>query len=207
MGFVFRLLCLGVLVLAAGKPPSTPRAAASPLVLQTGDVLLQTSRSSRSLLIQRASRSKYSHVGLVEVTPHGIYVVEAIAPVSRTPLAAWAARGVGRAVTVLRPKGLDAATRGRVLAEASRHLGKPYDARYRWDDETLYCSELVVKAFERGAGVVVGRQQRVAELALAPPERALVKRLGGNDSQILVTPGSLDGDEHFELLARDLRWP
>ena len=207
MGFVFRLLCLGVLVLAAGERPSAAGAAAPPLVLRTGDVMLQTSRSSRSLLIQRASRSKYSHVGLVEVTPKGVYVVEAIAPVSRTPLAAWAARGVGHAVTVLRPKGLDTVALGLVLAEARRHLGKPYDARYRWDDETLYCSELVVKAFERGAGVTVGRQQRVGDLALARAERALVKRLGGDESQMLVTPGSFDGDPHFEVMARDLRWP
>jgi hypothetical protein len=181
--------------------------AAPPLQLRTGDVVLQTSKSSRSLLIQRASRSKYSHVGLVEVTPQGTFVLEAIGPVTRTPVASWAARGVGHAFTVLRPKQLDAATLQHVVEVARGELGKPYDAQYQWDDEKLYCSELVVKAFERGAQVTLGVQQRVADLQLTVEERAWAHRLGATEEQTLVTPGSLDGDEHLEVVARDVAWP
>ena len=57
-----------------------------------------------------------------------------------------------------------------MVAKAKRELGKPYDARYRWDDEALYCSELVVKAFERGAGVTVGKQEVVKTLRLTEAE-------------------------------------
>jgi hypothetical protein len=194
MGLLFRLVCLGALIgVAEGtQPPEVP--------LQNGDVVLQASTSERSALIRKASRSPYSHVGLVEVAKDGVFVIEAVQPVSRTPLAAWAKRGEGGWVTVLRPK-LDAKTRARVVAAAKKELGKPYDARYRWDDERLYCSELVVKAFARGANLSVGTQEVVKTLELSDEELALAAKLGISPSQTLVTPGSLVGDEAFELVA------
>ena len=161
MGSLFRLACLGTLIgVAEGTQPPE-------VALQNGDVVLQASTSERSALIRKASRSPYSHVGVVERAKDGVFVVEAVQPVSRTPLATWVKRGEGGWVTVLRPKGLDAAARKRVVAAAKKELGKPYDAQYRWDDERLYCSELVVKAFARGAGLSVGKQEVVNTLELS----------------------------------------
>lgn len=195
MGLLFRLVCLGALVgVGDGTQPLD-------LALQNGDVVLQASTSERSALIRKASRSPYSHVGVVERAQDGVFVVEAVQPVSRTPLAAWVKRGQGGWVTVLRPRALDAAARKRVVAAAKKELGKPYDARYRWDDERLYCSELVVKAFARGAGLSVGKQEVVETLELSDEELALAAKLGVSRSQKLVTPGSLAEDESFEVLA------
>ena len=195
VGLLFRLVCLGALIgVAEGtQPPEVP--------LQNGDVVLQASTSERSALIRKASRSPYSHVGLVEVAKDGVFIIEAVQPVSRTPLATWVKRGEGGWVTVLRPKSLDVKTRARVVAAAKKELGKPYDARYRWDDERLYCSELVVKAFARGANLSVGTQEVVKTLALSDEELALAAKLGVSPAQTLVTPGSLAGDEAFELVA------
>ncbi len=195
MGSLFRLACLGALIgVADGTQPPE-------LALLSGDVVLQASTSERSALIRKASRSPYSHVGLVERAKDGVFVLEAVQPVSRTPLATWVKRGEGGWVTVLRPKSLDAKARNRVVAAAKKELGKPYDARYRWDDERLYCSELVVKAFARGAGLSVGQQEVVKTLELSDEELALAAKLGVSASQTLVTPGSLVGDESFEVLA------
>jgi hypothetical protein len=198
MGLLFRLVSLSVLVNVAGGP--RPPAVA----LQTGDVVLQASRSSRSALIRRASQSPYSHVGLVERARDGVFVLEAVQPVSRTPLAAWVKRGVGGAVTVLRPSSLDAAARAQVVAEAKRHLGVRYDARYRWDDEALYCSELVVKAFARGAGVTVGKHEALRSLQLSEAELALAPTWGIDPEGTLVTPGSLVGDPRLEMVAEQV---
>ena len=195
MGSLFRLVWLGTLIgVAEGTQPPE-------VALQNGDVVLQASTSERSALIRKASRSPYSHVGVVERAKNGVFVLEAVQPVSRTPLAAWVKRGEGAWVTVLRPKGLDAAARNRVVAAAKKELGKPYDARYRWDDERLYCSELVVKAFARGAGLSVGKQELVNTLQLSEEELALAAKLGVSASQSLVTPASLAEDESFEVLA------
>lgn len=198
MPILFRLACLSARVLVAGRPQPPE------VTLQTGDVVLQTSTSSRSALIRKASQSPYSHVGLVERTKAGVFVLEAVQPVLRTPLAKWVQRGLGGTVTVLRPSGLDEAARAQVVAAAKRELGKPYDARYRWDDEALYCSELVVKAFERGAGATVGRHEVVKTLNLSKAELALGPKLGIDPEQTLVTPASLVGDAQLELVAEQV---
>jgi hypothetical protein len=186
--------------LAASTPPAR---GGPPPALRDGDVVLQTSRSSRSWLIRKASESPYSHIGLVEVAPDGVFILEAISPVSRTPWGQWRRRGEGGKVTALRPRGLDAAALGRVVAEAKAALGRPYDARYRWDDESLYCSELVVKAFERGARVGVGERQRVASLRLTPAELERARGLGVDPAQELVTPASIARDARFDELFSD----
>jgi len=198
MGILFRLTCLLTLV-GVGQVPQRE------VVFQNGDVVLQASKSERSALIRKASRSKYSHVGVVEVAKDGVFVIEAVQPVSRTPIAQWLARGEDQWMTVLRAKGLDAKAQKRVVAEAKKELGKPYDARYRWDDARLYCSELVVKAFGRGAGPSVGRQERGKSRALGEDELALAAKLGVSPEQSLVTPGSLAEDESFEVVADELR--
>lgn len=192
MNALFRVACLLALV-AAGREPQ----------FQNGDVVLQASTSQRSALIRKASRSPYSHTGVVEVAPEGVFVIEAVQPVKRTPLRAWLRRGEGGRYTLLRPRDLDEATRAKVVAAAKAELGKPYDATYRWDDERLYCSELVVKAFARGAGVEVGLQEEVGSLALSRDELALAAKLGVAASQTLVTPGSLADDAHFVVVHSD----
>lgn len=208
MPIVFRLACLAVLITVAGapQPPSRRVRAASPSVeLQNADVILQTSKSSRSELIQRVSQSPYSHVGLIEVASDGVFVIEAIAPVSRTPLSAWVARGKHHSVTVLR-SALPAEARAKIVASAKAELGKPYDSAYQWGDERLYCSELVVKAFARGANLDVGKQVQVKDLALTPADLQLATKLGVSLTQTLVTPGSLVGDPALPTLVRDAIW-
>ncbi len=196
MGLLFRLVCLSALVGVAGAP--------QPVEFQNGDVVLQASRSQRSALIRKASQSPYSHTGIVEVAKDGVYVIEAVQPVSRTPLVTWAKRGEGGTVTVLRAKDLSAADGKRVVAAAKKLLGKPYDAKYRWDDERIYCSELVVKAFAKGAARSVGKQEQVKDLALSAEELQLAASLGVTAEQTLVTPGSLVDDEGFSVIAEQL---
>ena len=201
MGVLFRLACLTVLMFVSGKP--RPVSTLPEVPVKTGDVVLQTSRSSRSALIRKASDSPYSHVGLVEVAKDGVFVLEAVQPVSRTPWKTWRARGVGGKVTVLRATALDSVALAKVVAEARAELGKPYDARYRWDDESIYCSELVAKAFERGAQLNVGTQQQVKSLQLSAADLALGPKLGIDPEQTLLTPASLATDAHFELVHSD----
>lgn len=187
------LLALGLAV--SGKPQVEPR-------LETGDLVFQTSRSAQSRAIQEATGSPYSHVGMVEVTPAGTFVIEAIQPVSRTRWTKWRMRGEGGWVLVKRPAGLDGAARQKAVAWARRQLGKPYDLRFGWDDGKLYCSELVYKAFERGAGVVIGRRQELHQLRLDRLGPELQERYGGRIPAVLelVTPASLAADEKLETV-------
>lgn len=182
---------------ASAGPRSLP-------AVHSGDVVLQTSKSRQSKAIQVATDSPYSHVGIVEVTPKGTFVIEAIGKVSRTRWSAWKARGEGGKVTILRPQGLDAKRISRVLAEARAFLGKPYDVRFGWSDDRIYCSELVYKAYLRGAGVHAGKLQRVRELELSAIEKQVIERYGNIPWDLeLVTPASVGEAPIFRQIYSD----
>jgi hypothetical protein len=173
--------------------------------LRTGDVVFHTSRSRQSAAIQAATDSPLSHVGLVEVTPGGVYVVEAVQPVKRVPFAKWKARGVGGRLLVLRPGQLSEAQREAAVKEAKRHLGKPYDWRFGWDDRAMYCSELARKAYSAAAGVDYGKMERLGTLNVKKLEPALQQRYGGKVplELELITPASLAADERLTVVHTD----
>jgi len=185
-------MCLAVLALGV----SCRTRAAEPLP-ENGDLVFETSLSQQSRAIQWASRSRWSHVGVVERRGDEVAVIEALGVVSRTPWRDWARRARrGGAYLVLRPSELTPARRAAAVAEARRFLGRRYDARFGWGDDRIYCSELVVKAYQRGAGVTFGRRERLGELRLTGIEGAMEKRWGGPVPMdlVLVTPASLAED-------------
>jgi hypothetical protein len=197
-----RLLLLPLLLLGhtASAAPQALEAK-----LRTGDLVFHTSRSQQSAAIQAATHSPLSHVGLVEVTPQGVFVVEAVQPVKRVAFARWKARGVKGHLLVLRPESLTEAQRTAALAEARRHLGKPYDWHFGWGDEALYCSELARKAYEAGAGVAYGKLEKLGTLDVKRLRAQLQSRYGGQvplDLE-LITPASLAADERLTVVHSD----
>ncbi|ATB50694.1 YiiX family permuted papain-like enzyme [Corallococcus macrosporus] len=173
--------------------------------LQTGDIVLHTSRSSQSRAIQKATQSPLSHVGMVEVTEDGAWVVEAVQPVQRIRFSKWKARGLKGGILVLRPQALTAAQRQRAVTSAKAHLGKPYDWRFGWGDEAMYCSELVRKAYAQGAGVAYGKMERLDSLRVKGLEQQLRERYGKRvplDLE-LVTPASIAADVRLEVVHSD----
>jgi len=169
-------------------------------------VVLQTSGSAQSAAIQIATRSPYSHTGLVEVAPDGVFVIEALGKVSRTPISAWIRRGDGRKYTALRRRDLSDSEAAAVVQSARAFLGKRYDAQFQWSDDRIYCSELVSKAYARGAGKSAGRLQRIRDLNIAPILAAAKSARDGDklplDRQVL-TPASLAEDPAFSALHDD----
>jgi hypothetical protein len=124
---------------------------ALPSAVRVGAPVMQCTQ--RSEAIRAVTSSRYSHVGIVTLDDGERVVWEALGPVGPTPLAEWAARGE---LAVYRPT-LRGAPLGdadlRKLARALRtYAGRPYDGSYRWDDERIYCSELVAKAWRDAFG-------------------------------------------------------
>jgi len=199
------LLCCVLLAArpaASAAPPPQPQ-------WRNGDVVLQTSASAQSTAIQIATRSPYSHTGLVEVAPDGVFVIEALGKVSRTPIAAWIRRGDGRRYTAIRKRDLTPEAGAAVVTAARAFLGKKYDARFEWSDDRIYCSELVAKAYQRGANASAGRMQRVADLNIAPILAAARARYGDKlplDRKVL-TPASLAEDPGFVTVHDDFHPP
>lgn len=185
--------------------------------LLTGDLVLQTSRSSQSAAILAATKSPYSHIGMVVERKGKLYVVEAAGPVGYTPLSRWIARGKGGRYTALRVKGLDDDARAKLAVAAKRYLGRPYDPLFAEGEQRLYCSEFVWAVF-RDVGIELTGWRKVGELDLdARAVRALMakrwrkhpackkeKRLEGCLAKIedgrILPPGDLAEDERLELV-------
>ena len=63
--------------------------------VRDGDIIFHTSRSPQSGAIQKATHSKYSHMGIIFLRDGNPFVFEANKTVQYTPLEKWIARGEG----------------------------------------------------------------------------------------------------------------
>lgn len=143
--------------------------------LLTGDIVFQEAGSSQAPAIAFASGSLYTHTGLVEIDPQGrAFVLEAVGPVSSTPLETWIKHGTAGRVTIKRVRGLSAEDARKAVRAAHQYDGRPYDFFFHDDAETIYCSELVHRAFAEGPGINVGEVQRARDLNL---DNAAVRKL------------------------------
>jgi len=147
-------------------------ASAAP-ALRDGDIVFQTSRSSQSVAVQRATGSKYSHMGMVVYRDGKPFVFEAIGTVQYTPLDRWVARGVDGHFVAKRLRNADelltTAALQRLRTTAGQFAGRQYDLYFGWSDERIYCSELVWKAYDRSLGVQIGKLQKVRDFNLSNP--------------------------------------
>ncbi len=157
-------------------------AAAEPL--REGDLVFQTSRSAQSQAIAVATKSPYTHMGIYVLQDGKPMVLEAVQPVKLTPYAAWKKRGVGGKVAVRRLADTSPLTPEVIakMREVGRgFLGKSYDLGFEWSDERLYCSELVYKVYDRGAGIQLGKLQKLGDFDASHPlvQKALFDRYSG----------------------------
>ena len=187
MKFVTFLAVLAILGGCAREPGYEPR---------NGDIVFQTSRSAQSLAIQLATASPYSHMGIVYIQDGEPHVFEAVQPVKLTPLNAWIQRGERAHFVAKRLRDaeaqLTAETLQRMLAVGEQFAGKDYDLYFEWSDDRIYCSELVWKVFERGAGIRLGQQQTMGDFDLSHPTvQAKVKERYGDRiplEELVVSP-------------------
>lgn len=138
--------------------------------LKDGDIIFQSSTAGQSHAIQLATKSKYSHCGIIYKDGDNFYVYEAIQPVKRTPIKDWIARGDDGHYVIKRLKNDTALTpeaRAIMRSEAKKYIGKDYDRYFEWSNDRIYCSELVWKVYKDGAGIEVGKLQELKEFDLS----------------------------------------
>lgn len=119
---------------------------------QSGDIIFQSLDALPNKAIELATHSKYSHVGVILDYEGSLQVLEATQPVKFTPLENFIKRGNGEKYAVLRLKTahqtLTDETKAALIAKAESWVGKNYDFVFSWNDEELYCSELVYKLYQ-----------------------------------------------------------
>lgn len=109
-----------------------------------GDILFQSLPHSPLVdAIEGVTASPYSHCGIV-AKEHGRWIVyEAFHNVEAIPLKQFLFRGRDLRFAVYRLKSPFQQYVPATIANAKTYLGRPYDVRYRMDDERIYCSELI----------------------------------------------------------------
>ncbi|MFO1527633.1 MAG: YiiX family permuted papain-like enzyme [Turneriella sp.] len=177
-------------------------------LLRNGDIIFQETKSAQSKAIKLATHSRYSHVGIVYFQKGRPVVFEAVQPVKATNLKTFLSRSVGGHYVVKRLKNADATLTKQVLArmekEGRKFLGKNYDWIFGWSDARIYCSELVWKIYQRGAGIELSPTKKLREFDLSHPAvRAKMKERYGTKIPLdepVVAPGQLFESELLETV-------
>ncbi len=175
--------------------------------LKNGDLIFQTSQSSQSQAIQLATKSQYSHCGIIYQEGGKYFVFEAIQPVKYTPLEQWAARGKAGKYVVKRLKNaaqvLNPSALRKMKQVGDGFKGKNYDLTFEWSDDKIYCSELIWKVYQRATGIEIGKLEKLSsfDLSAEAVKKKMKERYGDRiplnetvispaavfDSELLVT--------------------
>lgn len=191
--------------LFGGCTGDQPKPAAA--TLQDGDILFQSLPHSPLVdAIEGCTGSPYSHCGIVHRTATDWTVIEAIGPVREIPLAQWIRQSRDGHFTAYRLREPYRHCIPQLIAATHGYFGRPYDIAYRFDDEKIYCSELIFKAFRTVAGEDLGRIQKLGELDWRP-RQAVIEQINGGPVPLdreMITPRALSEARQLERIGTDL---
>lgn len=171
--------------------------------VQNGDIIFQSSLSGQSKAIQLATKSKYSHCGIIYKDGGDYFVFEALQPVRHTPLAQWIARGQDGKYVIKRLKNAEKILTPTTLAEMKKigeqFNGKNYDMTFEWSDDKIYCSELIWKIYKWATGLEVGKLQKLGDFDLSHDivKKILYERYGATipKNETVISPAAIFNSE------------
>jgi len=165
-----------------------------------GDLYFQSlPRNAVINAIEGASESPYSHCGILVRKDDGWFVLEAIGPVRETPLAKWIKQARDRHYDVFRLEAEHAGNIPIFIKEARKYLGRPYDIRYRMDDEKIYCSELIFKGYRDATGEQLGKLVKFGDLKWVRHTPVILAIEGSIPvNRIMITPRHLSEAKQLE---------
>jgi hypothetical protein len=176
--------------------------------LKDGDIIFHTSKSSQSKMLQIATNSNITHVGVIFFKLGKPYVFEAVNPVKITPLQEFIDRGVGSKYSIKRTTTPVTNSDLKIMLEyGKRQLGKPYDSKFEWGDDKIYCSELVWKIYHY-AGIRLCDVKEFSDFNLNRPivKKAIQSRYHGkfNVNEPVVAPIDLYNSDKLKTVYSNL---
>jgi hypothetical protein len=149
--------------------------------LQTGDIVFQDTGGEQGAAVKAATGSNLTHCGVVFEQEGKLYVLEAVQPVSVVTLDSFRKRSrVFHARRLDDRTKLNAKALQKALTWGRGQIGKDYDPLFQWDDETLYCSELVWKIYKKSTDLELCPPKTFQSYFLDRPEvrRVIAKHYG-----------------------------
>lgn len=164
-----------------------------------GDIIFQSASFPEALAIRKVTKSPFSHCGVLFKEGNDWFVYEAAASVSKTPFKEFMKNGDDEKYVVRRLRNADTvltdAALKNMLDFLKRNVGKPYDHKFAWNDDEMYCSELVWKAYYHATKLKVGKLKLLGDYDLSDPVvREQVEKKWGKDLRLtepMIAPGAI----------------
>jgi len=168
---------------------------------QIGDIVFQSlPKGDLVNIIEGTTHSPFSHCGIVIKKNNKWVVNEAIGTVHSTPLYLWILRSRGSKLAVFRVKKQYLKFIPDFIKALNKYQGRPYDISYDMDDNYIYCSELVYKAFRDSSQIKLGKLYTLGELDWKPYKEKIEFIEGGvvPTNRIMITPKHLSEAKELE---------
>lgn len=165
-------------------------------ILKDGDIIFQETNSEQAKAIKYATRSKYTHVGIIFTVNNSLMVLEAVQPVKLTSLNTFIKRSVHGHYVIKRLKNYNEIITAEKIDKMKKigfsYLGKNYDIYFEWNDKRIYCTELVWKIYKNALNIEVGKLQRLRDFDLSHPyvKKLMQKRYGSKIplDELVISP-------------------
>jgi hypothetical protein len=169
-----------------------------------GDIIFQSLPATGLVkAIEGISGSPYSHCGVVLMNKGKPYVIQALVNVHLTHLDYYLKQSRDGKYYVYR---LKEEFRTPEIMEKFRtalmgYLCSPYDIHYRMDDNYIYCSELIYKAYLKANNRKLGKLVELGKMNWKPYQSTIVKIEGKVPlERPMITPGNLAKAEELEMI-------
>jgi hypothetical protein len=173
--------------------------------LQNGDIIFIVNPAGQGKAIQLATKSKYTHVGIVFIENGKTYVYHAVEPVTKSELEDFVAMSADGTYSIKRLKDQSVLTStviSQMKKEATQKLGIHYDLGFNWSDEELYCSEYVWKLYEHSLKLEIGKPRPMKEFDLSHPKvKYIMEQRYGKDipyNEKMISPGDMYNSAYLE---------
>lgn len=129
--------------------------------LKNGDLIFVEARVENlsgaiNRVTQKSEIAKFDHLGLIEISPNGIYVLHASPELgsAKEPLKDFYEKNLEtqQEMVIYRLKKEYQSAIPKAIEQAKQMLDKPYNFTYILNEESYYCSDFVERAF-REAGI------------------------------------------------------
>lgn len=190
------LTALALLRPASLPQPLPPPALPDAETLEDGDLVFRRGRDAVSALVLAHGGGRFSHVGVALRSTTGAVVIHAVPPEGSHPggvveeaLEQFAAPTLAAEIAVFRLPGLREDQRRRLRHYLRERRGSPFDAGLRMsEEETLYCTELVLRALHAADVPVPGDLPKVRAPLLGEPAIPPEALLGLPGLQAVTSP-------------------
>jgi uncharacterized protein YycO len=172
-----------------------------------GDVVFQKIPGETGDRIAAITASPVTHCGIVIVENDEVKIIDAADVVKSSPVKEWISNGVEKKFALARNESIPADKADNIIKEAEKMKGKPYDFQYEWDEEKVYCSELVYKSYERGAGIKLCGFKKLGELEYRGHEEFIKTLMDGQlplDRQ-MITPADIYTSGELKMVYNDFK--